>query len=137
MPYNLLPINPNAQIQYYDYAEGNDESRKPGKGMALRLESILKEKGLTLDWQNSFMVGDSAYKKNKDIRPDGKPGTHFSNSDRLFAENLGIAFYEPTDFFGWRAAGIDVFETGKEVTDFLQKQPSTLKPLSCSMIFGQ
>lgn len=112
--------NPEAQIQYFDYAEGDDEARKPGTGMGQRLEKKLKSIGLQIDWENSFMVGDSAYKKT-DQRPDGKPGTHFSNSDRLFAENLKIPFFEPTDFFGWRIYGIDVFEKAADVENFVKK----------------
>jgi hypothetical protein len=74
-----------------------------------------------IDKANSIMVGDSAYKKASktgpgDIRPDGAPGTHFTNSDRLFAENYGIPFTEPTDFFGWRRFGIDVFTRAKELS---------------------
>ncbi len=118
--------NPLAQIHYFDYAE-NDETRKPDTDMGLRLEKKLNELGLTLDWENSFMVGDSAYKKGKDLHPDGRPGTHFSNADRLFAENLKIPFYEPNDFFGWRSFGIDVFEKAKQVKAFLKKHNSALK----------
>ncbi len=114
--------NADAKIHYFDYAEGSDEFRKPEKGMGLRLEAILKARGLTLDWANSFMVGDSAYKKGKDVRPNGKPGTHFSNADRLFAENLGIPFIEPTDFFGWRKDNIDVFEKVSEVREYLENK---------------
>lgn len=113
--------NSQASIQYYDYAEGDGEARKPGVGMGKRLEVKLKELGLEIDWKSSFMVGDSAYKNGKDTRPDGKKGTHFSNSDRLFAENLGIPFYEPTDFFGWRVHGIDVFDKAKDVEKFIKE----------------
>jgi DNA 3'-phosphatase len=114
--------NPHARIHYFDYAEKDDEFRKPNKGMGLRLEALLKARGLILDWKKSFMVGDSAYKRNVDKHPDGKPGTHFSNSDRLFAENLGIPFYEPTDYFGWRKHGINVFENITDVQRYLQNR---------------
>jgi hypothetical protein len=70
---------------------------------AKRLESVLKRlfgESVQISLPESFMVGDSAYKKAQngkpgDMRPDGRPGFNFSNSDRLFAENLGIRFLEP------------------------------------------
>lgn len=111
----------NAIVHYFDYAEANDSYRKPEKGMGLRLESILREKGLTIDWAQSFMVGDSAYKTDVDHHPDGRPGTHFSNADRLFAKNLGISFFEPNDFFGWRQYDIDVFNKPQQVRDFMNQ----------------
>jgi len=101
--------------------------------MADRLESHLKTRGLTLDWKNSFMVGDSAYKKGVDQRPDGKPGTHFSNADRLFAENLKIPFHEATDFFDWRKNGIDVFQNADEVKAYLKAHGA---PIRCAGSFG-
>ena len=108
---------------YYDFAELKDENRKPEIGMALRLESILNELSYKIDKENSFMVGDSAYKKDVDTRPDGKAGTHFSNSDRLFAENYfkefahataPYNFEEASAFFGWNQNDIDVFQTDPE-----------------------
>ncbi len=92
-------------FNYYDFAEQYDEFRKPNTGMALLLEQKINESGLKLDWNNSFMVGDAAYKRKVDLQPNGKPGTDHSNSDRLFAENIaithkGFKFYHPNDFFG-------------------------------------
>jgi DNA 3'-phosphatase len=92
-------------FNYYDFAENYDDHRKPNTGMALLLEHKLKESGLTLDWNNSFMVGDAAYKRKVDIQPNGQPGTDHSNTDRLFAENIakthkGFKFYHPREFFG-------------------------------------
>jgi DNA 3'-phosphatase len=111
-----------AIIHGYDFAEFKNRDRKPDIGMASKLEKILKNKfGSTaqIDKQQSIMVGDSAYKKQIDITPEGKLGTHFSNSDRLFAENLGISFLEPAVFFGWREFGIDVFTTPAQVDRFI------------------
>jgi len=112
--------NPDAIIHSYDFAERSDDFRKPRVGMAQRLERNLSQLGLKVDWKQSFMVGDSAYKKGVDVKPNGTPGTHFSNADRLFAENLKIPFIEPTDFFGWRRFGIDVFENARQVEAFLK-----------------
>jgi DNA 3'-phosphatase len=92
-----------AKISYLDFADQKDEFRKPKTGMADLLHEKLQEKcTLEIDWDNSFMVGDAGYKKDVDgPHPDGRPADDFSNSDRLFAENLGIPFSEPTDYFGW------------------------------------
>ena len=113
------------EVHYYDFAEKRNADRKPGIGMASRLEQRLREQfgpSATLDKSASYMVGDSAYKKG-DARPDGRPAGHFSNSDRLFAEAYGIPFHEPTDFFGWRRHGIDVFTKAAEVDEFLKRHP--------------
>lgn len=91
-------------FNYYDYAAYRDENRKPDIMMATRLQNELEKNGKTIDWEKSFMVGDAAWKRGKDTRPDGKPGTDHSNSDRLFAENLaklypGFRFFYAEDFF--------------------------------------
>ncbi|MES2803235.1 MAG: HAD-IIIA family hydrolase [Bdellovibrionota bacterium] len=121
-------------VHGYDFAENSNEMRKPETGMAKKLEQILKTQfgeKTKIDMVNSFMVGDSAFKKEgknnaADLRLDYKTlnivkGTHFSNADRLFAQNYGIYFYEPTVFFGWRALGIDVLETSEQVDQYGQK----------------
>ena len=118
-----------ALIHYFDFAEAENENRKPEVTMAKRLgETIERELGRTVDWANSFMVGDSGWKKGKDQEPDGKPGEDFSNSDRLFAENLnkafgGVPFFHPRDYFGWTAHGIRNFPDYKSLQDFLTKHP--------------
>jgi DNA 3'-phosphatase len=110
-------------VAIYDFAENNDEYRKPNTGMAQGLEALLLERNIMIDKNRSFMIGDSAYKKNVDIRPDGIPGTHFSNADRLFAQNYfnfardekpAYRFEEAAVFFGWRQNGIDVFQAEGE-----------------------
>ncbi len=141
-------------IHYYDFAEGNGEKedRKPGIGMALRLEKMLQELGYELDKEHSFMVGDSAYKKDVDVRPDGRPGTHFSNADRLFAENyfseyasdvVPYRFEEANVFFGWAQNGVDVFQedevlglSGMEmVKEYLKKYKKDACPTPQSKLF--
>jgi len=115
-----------AVVHYYDFAEHYGKMRKPRTGMAELLETKLEEflgEGISIDWERSFMVGDSAYLRARgatpaEIRPDGRPGFDFSNSDRGFAENLGIPFHEPQDFFGWKAHGIDRFRSYEEVLAF-------------------
>jgi DNA 3'-phosphatase len=96
-----------ARIDYLDFAENNDEFRKPKTGMAELLDELLADKcGAGIDWEASFMVGDAGYKKGVDgPHPDGRPADDFSNSDRGLAENLGVPFSEPTDYFAWRDFG--------------------------------
>lgn len=114
------------QVHYYDFAARRNDDRKPGTGMARRLEHRLVENfGARIDLERSIMVGDSAYAAG-DRRPDGKPGDHHSNADRLFAERLGVAFREPADFFGWRAHGVDLFKTAAQVRAFLKKHSSRI-----------
>jgi hypothetical protein len=68
----------------------------------------------------AFMVGDSGYKKGVDgPHPDGRPADDFSNSDRLFAENLNVPFHEPTDYFGWREYDVFNIESQKQLEAFL------------------
>jgi len=121
--------HPEASIHYIDFADQEDNFRKPATGMAQNLTAELAKKNLRIDWSKSFMVGDSAYKKG-DIKPDGEPGTHFSNSDRLFAENLGIPFYEPNKFFGWKCHGIDVFDKAEQVTNYMIENPERCEVLA-------
>ncbi len=129
-------------IHGYDFAENYDDSRKPGIGMALKLEFVLKHQfgeEAAIDKSNSMMVGDSAFKKGVDFKKldrDGQwieatpqeegavEGTHFSNSDRLFAKNYGVKFVEAAVFFDWRKNGIDVFEKVNQVEEYLRLFPS-------------
>jgi DNA 3'-phosphatase len=109
-------------VHGYDFAENDDEFRKPKTGMPMALEQALKDrfgKDAAIDKKASFMVGDAAYTKD-DTTPAGKPGTHFSNTDRLLAVNYGIPFQEASVFFGWRNFGIDVFFTEAEVNNFIE-----------------
>lgn len=124
-----------AIVHYFDFAENNDEFRKPGVGMGNRLEENLKttlSEDVYIDKKSSMMVGDSAYKKTEK-RPDGRDGFNFSNSDRLFAEKYGIQFYEPQYFFGWIDYGVELIET-KEVLLQLQKKMG-LEPANCTKLF--
>lgn len=97
-----------AQVDYIDFAERTGADRKPGTGMAVRLGELLERTcGSTIDLGGSIMIGDSGYREGVDgPHPDGRPADDFSNADRLFAENLGVAFQEPTDAFGWRDLGV-------------------------------
>lgn len=94
----------NIYFNYYDYAEQYDNNRKPDTGMAWRLERELLLQGYSINWQESFMIGDAAWKRGKDLQPDGSPGSDHANSDRRFAENIaikhpGFGFFHPRHFF--------------------------------------
>jgi DNA 3'-phosphatase len=110
-----------AAVHYFDFAEKYDHFRKPETGMAELLEDKLQTKcGVGIDLTQSMMVGDSGYKKGVDgPHPDGRPADDFSNSDRGFAENLGVPFHEPTDFFKWRDYEVYNIALQAELTDFL------------------
>lgn len=142
-----------AVIHYYDFAESYDRFRKPNIGMAETLAIALLERGVGIDWDNSLMVGDSAYKKAKrvkqkdgsfkefpaDKRPSGEAGQHFSNSDRLFAENIQerfskqFKFYEPQYFFGWSRYGVDGFGSYSSVQRFYKTFPEVQSDGECDL----
>lgn len=129
-------------IHYYDYAETYDENRKPEIGMAKRLEETVQKKyGRDIDWTNTIMVGDSAWKKGVDSEPDGRPGDDPSNSDRLFAENLhktygGVTFHHARDYFGWKNAGVNNFHDYTFLQSWLAKNAGTA-PASSGASAGQ
>lgn len=122
-----------AWVPYLDFAEAKDEYRKPATGMAREAARVIRESlGREVDWERSFMVGDSAWKRKKDLEPDGTPGEDFSNSDRGFAENVraemgcspeGFAFHHPRDFFGWVELGVRNFRDKSEVLEFRRAHP--------------
>jgi DNA 3'-phosphatase len=116
-----------AIIHYYDFAENDDEFRKPGIGMAELLKAKLENLGFFYDVKKSFMVGDSAYKranpkKNEpaEKRPDGRDGFNFSNSDRYFAQNANLTFYEPQYYFGWADYGVELIENTDDLKRLLK-----------------
>lgn len=110
-----------ARVDYFDFAEADDEHRKPEVGMERELDEALRAKcKVGVDIAHSQMIGDSGYKKDVDgPHPDGRPADDFSNADRLFAENLKIPFQEPTDAFGWRAFGVYNVLGERELVPFL------------------
>ena len=114
-------------IHYYDYADQKNEDRKPDIGMAKRLAEMVQKKfNRGIDWEHSFMVGDSAWKKGVDNEPDGRPGEDVGNNDRLFAENLrktygGVTFHHARDFFGWKSVGVNNFNDYTILKNWLEK----------------
>ena len=68
-----------------------DYCRKPNTGL---FDFLLDKTKLTVDYKKSFMVGDAAGRvKTSTIKKD------FACSDRMFAENIGLTFYTPEEFF--------------------------------------
>ncbi|XP_059178049.1 bifunctional polynucleotide phosphatase/kinase-like [Physella acuta] len=76
-------------------ATHDGEYRKPNDGMWEKLKSGYNNK-LDIDVKSSFYVGDAAGRP-KDWAPKKKKD--FSNSDRLFALNIGLSFKTPEEFF--------------------------------------
>lgn len=94
--------NPKAKFHYYDMAERGhgDYFTKPNVGMGKYLEFVLRSQNLEIDWQSSFMVGDSRYKKSQ-VTPQDRAGADFSDTDRLFGFNLDLRTFDPKEFFKW------------------------------------
>ncbi|KAG8748301.1 hypothetical protein FRC10_007692 [Ceratobasidium sp. 414] len=71
-------------------AKEKDAFRKPLVGMWDALEAEFKKENVTIDKSLSCMVGDAAGR----IRPKD-----FSAADRKLAENIGVRFYTPEEYF--------------------------------------
>lgn len=72
-------------------AEQHEEMRKPNSGMWNKLEQYIQESlgdDFVIDKENSFFVGDAA----------GREGDHL-DSDKVFAENAGLSFKVPEEYF--------------------------------------
>ncbi|KAJ9119115.1 hypothetical protein QFC22_003606 [Naganishia vaughanmartiniae] len=69
-------------------ATAKDQYRKPGIGLYELLHDLYEAKGLEIDVENSFYVGDAA----------GRAGDH-NDTDRKFAVNAGLTFYTPEQYF--------------------------------------
>ncbi|KAG0099710.1 hypothetical protein BGZ93_006371 [Podila epicladia] len=73
-----------------------DHNRKPMTGLWHWLEAKFQLEGVTIDRKQSYYVGDAAG------RHDGwKVGASkdFNNTDRKFAESLGLIFHTPEHYF--------------------------------------
>ena len=70
-----------------DDVTGKPDFRKPGAG-AWRYLCERGNGGVAPDLSSSFFVGDAA----------GRPGDH-SDSDRMFAEKVGVTFHTEKSFF--------------------------------------
>ncbi|KAI5451606.1 DNA kinase/phosphatase Pnk1, variant 2 [Naganishia albida] len=69
-------------------AKAKDQYRKPGIGLYEFLINLYQAKGLEIDYEKSFYVGDAA----------GRTGDH-NDTDRKFAVNAGLIFYTPEQYF--------------------------------------
>ena len=94
----LHNIFANLDVPLYVFAAlGYDVHRKPNIGMWRALESRLSTvmPQQTVDMDASFFVGDAAGRPSSSTRP----AKDFSDSDRKFALNVGLAFHTPQEFF--------------------------------------
>ena len=73
-------------IQVY-LAPQKDKFRKPSPAMWNFMLHLHRKNKPTLDLEGSFFVGDAAGRS-----------SDFSDSDRMFAKNIGIQFYTPEEF---------------------------------------
>ena len=77
------------QVVVYAAPKNPDKlTRKPEIGMWTALEQFVAENGYSIDKLRLYFVGDAA----------GRQGDH-SDSDKVFAENVGIAFRTPEEEF--------------------------------------
>ncbi|KAL1745447.1 polynucleotide kinase 3 phosphatase-domain-containing protein [Schizophyllum fasciatum] len=75
-------------------ATEKDGYRKPMIGMWNELERIYAAEGITINKSESFYVGDAAGRVyGKDKPPD------FAGTDRKWADNVGLTFYTPEEYF--------------------------------------
>lgn len=72
---------------YVFVATGHDEYRKPNNGMFKLFEKVHPE-----DFEYVFYCGDA-------VGDTDYPPYNWSDSDKKFAENCGLAFYEPREIF--------------------------------------
>ncbi|KZP29992.1 PNK3P-domain-containing protein [Athelia psychrophila] len=107
-------------------AKEKDGFRKPMPGVWYELQKIFAEHGVDIDKSVSFFVGDAA----------GRP-TDFSSSDRKWAENVGLAFKTPEEFFVGAAhkelpplVGFHVSQLKKTTSRVTPSNTRLLPPLS-------
>ncbi|KAF8964079.1 polynucleotide kinase 3 phosphatase-domain-containing protein [Flammula alnicola] len=67
--------------------------RKPMPGMWYEIDRIFAEEGVTIDKSASFFVGDAAGRQYTKGKGD------FSSTDRKWAQNVGLTFLTPEEYF--------------------------------------
>ncbi|KAF8892654.1 polynucleotide kinase 3 phosphatase-domain-containing protein [Infundibulicybe gibba] len=74
-------------------ATAKDSYRKPMPGMWYALEAILRGDDAEIDLASSFFVGDAAGRQYSTHKAD------FAGTDRKWADNIGICFHTPEEYF--------------------------------------
>ncbi|PPQ78163.1 hypothetical protein CVT25_015496 [Psilocybe cyanescens] len=74
-------------------ASQKDQYRKPMPGMWREIERIFLEEGVQIDKSVSFFVGDAAGRQYTKGKGD------FSSTDRKWAQNIGLRFLTPEEYF--------------------------------------
>jgi len=79
-------------------ATAYDKYRKPSTGMYDLVEQLHLQHGITIDKSASFYVGDAA---GRSVNCPGKRDVSkdHADTDKGFAQNVGIEFYTPEEFF--------------------------------------
>lgn len=126
----------NVPVQVF-IAIGNGQYRKPKTGMWIELTSSMNNE-VPITLERSFFVGDAAG------RPETGKGVtkqrkDHSLADRLFAANIGIAFFTPEEHFlnrrteQWNKPD---FEPGRILDDVAQFEPDDVQfdTKKCEMI---
>lgn len=85
----MVFASPKKPASSNELGDRHTSMRKPQVGMWSEFEKFFESQGTAIDKYSSFFVGDAAGRK-----------SDFLNSDKQFAENVGIKFYVPEEF--WR-----------------------------------
>lgn len=104
---NELGISPIILI-----STAKDNFKKPNIGMVTELLKILKLISLP---ENSFMCGDAVQKP--EIVNDEFEAYKWSDADKMFAQNLGIDFYRPLDFF---PSNLEIHQISSNLNDITE-----------------
>lgn len=84
------PKRPGGKQKVISSAEKHEKMRKPATGMFERMEEFLKDAlgEYSIDKEQSYYVGDAAGRE-----------LDFLDSDKAFAEAVGLPFHTPEEFF--------------------------------------
>ncbi|KNC86338.1 hypothetical protein SARC_01498 [Sphaeroforma arctica JP610] len=101
---------------------GEDEYRKPRIGMWELLNTKDYNDGVEIDTELSFYVGDAAGRE-KGWQKGAKKD--HADTDRKFAQNIGIEFYTPEEFFDERKA-VPFILSGLAPHDYFKDRPQQI-----------
>ena len=79
---------------YVFIATGDDNYRKPNTGMWEKFKELI---GIPIKY--AFFVGDASGNPNTCVKTIKNNNKNFRDTDKLFAENIGINYYDVDEFF--------------------------------------